>query len=100
MLLSVLVLVAVLFSNGMPLLTAKETASEAVSPLLRPEDPSTLTLALIGAGTMAIYLAVRRAPRSRIAVFRKVEVPTGSAIEVPTKTPASAQPEQPSRGAA
>jgi hypothetical protein len=32
-----------------------------------PQDPSTLVLALIGAGTLAVYLAVRRRPSRFVA---------------------------------
>jgi hypothetical protein len=41
------------------------TASPIEYALHRPEDPSTLTLALIGAATLAVYFGSRRAVRAR-----------------------------------
>ena len=40
--------------------TDVDTAVAIDSPLYKPEDPSTMTLALIGAGTLAVYFASRR----------------------------------------
>ena len=79
-----------------------ETAAEAVSSHLRPEDPSTLTLAVIGAATMAIYLAVRRGARDRgVSRPETMDAPAMLADAVAgTEAVATRDAEQPSRGAA
>jgi hypothetical protein len=58
-----------------------------------PQDPSSFTLALIGAGTLGIYLALHRGPRPAAPPRTR---PYGKAIS--TKMPAIEQ--ESSRGAA
>ena len=78
-----------------------DTAVAIDSPLYKPEDPSTMTLALIGAGTLAVYFASRRAIRTRRTVTLgetgrpHFEAVAGAAV---MSTVESA--EEPSRGAA
>jgi hypothetical protein len=100
MLISLLVLVAALFWNGMPLLSSGQSVADTSGDsLLRPEDPSTLTLALIGAGTVAVYLATRRAARSNAAAIQQHELRCELPPEEASKSSVG-QEEQPSRGAA
>jgi hypothetical protein len=80
------------------LLATGETSAEAASSHLRPEDPSTLTLALIGAVTMAVYLAVRRGRRDQ-GVMQIEAVQASAALPEIAAVEATAS-EQPSRGAA
>jgi hypothetical protein len=87
--------------NWHPFSTGEATA-EAISTRLRPEDPSTLTLALIGAATLAVYLAARRGARDRTAL--RIEALKASAAQAPVtvgiEAAATKDAEQPSRGAA
>jgi hypothetical protein len=68
--------------------------------LYRPQDPSTLTLALIGAATLAVYFGSRRAVRTRrpasIAVTQAAQPESVAAIDVQTGHAG----DEPSRGAA
>jgi hypothetical protein len=100
MLISLLILAAVLLSNGLPVLSSSDAASDAAGALLRPEDPSTMTLALIGAGTVAVYLASRRRVRRRAVSPLQAQLSSEMSPKITTATPASDQSEQPSRGAA
>lgn len=70
MLITLIALAAVLLSNAVQALIAVAGSYDAseVSPSLRPEDPTTLTLALIGGGTVAVYLTVRRQARKPLAL--------------------------------
>jgi hypothetical protein len=67
MLISLIALVAVLLSSGIQFLSAgkADAATSAKNPLITPEDPSTLTLALIAAGTLAVYVVARHGLRRR-----------------------------------
>lgn len=60
-----LIALAVFLTNTVQALiaTAGGQDASAVGPPLRPEDPTTMTLALIGAGTVAVYFTVRRPAR-------------------------------------
>jgi hypothetical protein len=82
--------------------SADGTAAEAVSSHLRPEDPSTLTLALIGAAMMSVYLAVRRGARDRGALQMEAVKAPAVLVDVAAgdEVPATMHAEQPSRGAA
>jgi hypothetical protein len=89
-------------SEWQPYATHEATA-EAVNPQFRPEDPTTLTLALIGAATLAVYLAIRRTARDRgirtggFGMLRG-RLPDASAVAVLQSS--EADDDQPSRGAA
>jgi hypothetical protein len=51
----------------------------AVNPLMMPEEPTTLTLALIGAGLLAGYAVINRVRRQQqpvIAAFPTAKTPT------------------------
>jgi hypothetical protein len=67
----------------------------------KPEDPSTLTLAVIGAGTLALYFGSRRRVRARRSTAvgdsggPHFDLAPGAAVQPVGKTA-----EQPSRGAA
>jgi len=79
------------------------SSNDASSPhgnaLITPQDPSTLSLALIGAGTLGLYFAIsRRARRRRANILTAIEL---SAMPIGGATPTAASEEQlPSRGAA
>ncbi len=77
-----------------------QVAGQLGKPSITPQDPSTLTLALIGAGTLGVYLALsRRAWRRRAA-----DVLTGGfsdqSAEPTTAMPSASEEHLPSRGAA
>jgi hypothetical protein len=101
MLISLQALVADASAGWQPYSTG-ESPAEAVGSHLRPEDPSTLTLALIGAATMAVYLAVRRGARD--AGSTRLETMDAPAmltdVVAGTEAIATIDNEQPSRGAA
>ena len=69
MLISLIAMTALLLAEGLSYFAGGTADVEVVSavenPLHKPEDPSTLTLALIGAGTLAVYFASRRTARAR-----------------------------------
>jgi hypothetical protein len=104
MLTSIIAMMALLVSGGYNHLAGDAAAVDITiiddNPY-KPEDPSTLTLALIGAGTLAVYLLSRRAMRTR-------DVSTSAQVAGPQQEPSleaaalpSAHVEQtPSRGAA
>jgi hypothetical protein len=71
------------------------------NPLITPQDPSTLTLGLIGAGTLAVYFSVsRRIRRGR----RQVTMTTGrlsdQSIGAIGTMPVEPEEQRPTRGAA
>jgi hypothetical protein len=98
MLISLILLVATLLSwvtSG-----ADQLAGPLGKPSITPQDPSTLTLALIGAGTLGIYFAISRRAWRRGAA----EVLTGHLSDQSTETtgaiPSASEEHLPSRGAA
>jgi hypothetical protein len=104
MLTSLIACVALLLFGGTSNAGAAQGANSAVASgysLYRPEDPSTLALALIGAGTLAVYLACRRTDRvSRPVVPRAAPsalAGSRSQVAIPTTVEVA---EAPSRGAA
>jgi hypothetical protein len=98
MLISLILLVASLLSwlsSG-----ADQVAGPFGKPSITPQDPSTLTLALIGAGTLGVYFAIsRRAWRRRAA-----DVLTGclndQSAQPAATTPSETEERRLSRGAA
>jgi hypothetical protein len=101
MLVSLIASTADMAGRWQPFSTGEATA-EAVTSHLRPEDPTTLTLALIGAATLAVYFTVRREARDRGSVLSE---PIGAGIVLSEVAAAShvaadTAAEQPSRGAA
>jgi len=87
-----------LLSNNAGLLPRITTASEmqAGSPRLTPQDPSTLALALVGMGTLVLYLAVSGWRRSRSDEERALR----PRVDASNKRTVSEQTETPKRGAA
>ncbi len=78
-----------------------DTAVSVESPLYKPEDPSTMTLALIGAGTLAVYFASRRAIRTRRTVtLGETGRPHFEVVAGAAGLPMAETAEEPSRGAA
>jgi hypothetical protein len=98
MLVSLIVLLAALLSwltSG-----ADQFAEPLGKPSITPQDPSTLTLALIGAGTLGIYFALRRGDWRR----RDADGLTGrlsdQSAQCATKMSTEPDKQLPSRGAA
>ena len=90
MLISLIILLAALLS------WLSSIVSEIAGPLqkqpITPQDPSTLTLALIGVGTLGVYFAIsRRAWRRREA---------GRTLQFKEKPATNSDEQIPSRGAA
>ena len=78
-----------------------DTAAAVESPLYKPEDPSTMTLALIGAGTLAVYFASRRAIRTRRTVtLGETGRPHFETVSGAAAMSSAESAEEPSRGAA
>jgi hypothetical protein len=100
MLVSLITAAAEVSGRWQPFSPAEVT--DAVGSHLRPEDPTTLTLALIGAATMAVYFAVRRGERDRgTALVEPVGASTPLAeVVASSDIAATTAVEQPSRGAA
>ncbi len=69
MLITLIVLLVALFSGGVEWQSAAAANAKPV-PTITPQDPSSLTLALIGAGMLAVYLAVSRTIRGRRPLIR------------------------------
>jgi hypothetical protein len=69
------------------------------SALITPQDPSTLTLAFIGAGTLGVFFAVSRRARRRragnLSATQRPDLPIGGAT-----TTSGSEAQLPSRGAA
>ena len=98
MLIALILLVATLLSwltSG-----AEHVAGPAVKPPITPQDPSTLTLALIGAGTVGVYFAISRRAWQR----RAEELWTGrlsdQSAQPQAGLPSVSEEDLPSRGAA
>jgi hypothetical protein len=90
MLISLTLLVAALLSWLSSIVS--QIASPLEKPPTTPQDPTTLTLALIGAGSFGVYFAIsRRAQRRRNATR------TTGVIKTPVTEP---EEHLPSRGAA
>jgi hypothetical protein len=100
MLVSLMASAAEMPGNWQPFSTGEAPAGAARS-YLRPEDPTTLTLALIGVVMMAVYLAVRRSARDRGAAVVETVQSAKQVIEVGVGAEvAETTVDQPSRGAA
>jgi hypothetical protein len=104
MLISLIACVALLLFSGLPEAGASDGVEATTArefSLNRPEDPTTMTLALIGAGTLAVYFACRRTARAGRPVALepapRTLVVAVSQAAVPSTAEAS---EEPSRGAA
>ena len=105
MLISLIALAAVLLSGGIQFLPIGKAgaATSAKTPLITPEDPSTLTLALIAAGTLAVYFVARRNLRSRgrsIAARDVTDHLSAPSLDVTEAQTVCSDAERPSRGAA
>jgi len=105
MLISLIALVAVLLSGGIQFMSAGkgDAATSAKNPLITPEDPSTLTLALIAAGTLAVYFVARRGLRSRGQSTPARDFTghlSAPSIDVAESQTVCSDAERPSRGAA
>jgi hypothetical protein len=97
MLISLILLIAALLS-WLP--GADQVAGRHGKPGITPQDPSTLTLALIGAGTLGVYFAIsRRAWRRRAADVLTGRLSDQSA-EPTTAMPSASDEHLPTRGAA
>jgi hypothetical protein len=94
-------MVALLFASGVSDVSSAtiEATADAASenPLYRPEDPTTLRLALIGGGTLAVYFACRRTVRARPATTMPVDVDLAADATLPKPGEPA---EERSRGAA
>jgi hypothetical protein len=79
---------------------AEHIAGPLGKPPITPQDPSTLTLALIGAGTLGVYFLISR----RVWRRREAGPWTGSLSDQSTQStlaiPAESEEQLPSRGAA
>jgi hypothetical protein len=105
MLSSFIATMALLLSGGVNHFASEgaevDTAAAVESPLYKPEDPSTMTLALIGAGTLAVYFASRRAIRTRRTVtLGEIDRPHYEAVAGAAVLPSAESAKEPSRGAA
>jgi hypothetical protein len=105
MLITLIALAVVFLSNAGQLFvsSAGEEPVAAENPAFRPEDPSTLTLALIGIGTLAVYITVRRGWRARSQAIPTVASTLEPAFEIASAErvePIRTEVDQPSRGAA
>ena len=106
MLFSFIAMMALLLSEGVNHFasgaTDVDTAVAVENPLYKPEDPSTMTLALIGAGTLAVYFASRRAIRTRRTVTAQRNWSRRTLNRWPKQPgcPPAEAAEKPSRGAA
>ena len=98
MLISLAILLASLLSS---LLARRgDVSGTSGNPIVTPQDPSTLTLALIGAGTLAVYLTMSRKVRGR-RKLRVISSGAGDRSAEVAAAPADDSVEQrPSRGAA
>jgi hypothetical protein len=105
MLISLIAMTALLLAEGLSPFAGGTTDVEVVSavenPLHKPEDPSTMTLAVIGAGTLAVYFGSRRTARAR----RPIPLSDSSRPHFDMRPGTAVQPvretvEEPSRGAA
>lgn len=102
MLISLIALAAVLLSNAMQALIASTVSYDAgaISPSLRPEDPTTLTLSLIGAGTVAVYFTVRRPARKPLLMVGEGRLSRPQLGDNLSEDGSRIPEVQPSRGAA
>jgi len=93
MLMTLVVVVGLLLTGDFSWLSAdtSHVKAETPRPVITPEEPFTLTLALIGVGTIVTYLTV-----SRVLLRRRKSAPIQKPISVDEGLPV----EQPSRGAA
>ena len=93
MLMTLVVVVGLLLTGDFSWLSAdtSHVKAETLRPVITPEEPFTLTLALIGVGTIVTYLTV-----SRVLLRRRKSAPIQKPISVDEGLPV----EQPSRGAA
>lgn len=90
MLISLIILLAALLSWLSSIVS--QIAGPLRKPPITPQDPSTLTLALIGAGTLGVYFAISRRAWRRREASRTLQF---------KETPATKPDERiPSRGAA
>jgi hypothetical protein len=90
MLISLIILLAALLSWLSSIVS--QVAGSLRKPPITPQDPSTLTLALIGVGTVGVYFAISRRAWRRREVNRTLQF---------KETPATKPDEHmPSRGAA
>jgi hypothetical protein len=77
---------------------SNQTSGSHGNALITPQDPSTLTLALIGAGTLGLYFAIsRRARRRRAESLPAILLDDQPVAGAPT---AKSEEKLPSRGAA
>jgi hypothetical protein len=102
MLVTLMAVLAVSVSEGFQWLSNSRSIDTGppAAPLYKPEDPSTLTLAVIGVGTLVAYLATRRSSWGRRpVVLSEPETLSSHDNEVPGAQTTGPE-EQPSRGAA
>jgi hypothetical protein len=90
MLVSLILLMAALLSWLSSIMS--QAAATFGKPPITPQDPSTVSLALIGAGTLGVYFAISR------RAWRRRE--TSRSIEISTTAETNMAEEVPSRGAA
>ena len=97
MLITLIVLVIALFSGRIEWQSSAVNAKATTVPVITPQDPSSLTLALIGGGMLAVYFAASRTIRYRRPLRRMARLSTGSPPSVGEHATAA---EHPTRGAA
>jgi hypothetical protein len=101
MLATLMAVLAVSVSEGFQWLsTPPIDAGPVDSPVYKPEDPSTLTLAMIGLGTLVVYFATRRSNSSRRLTLSGEARPIKKPFDDATDSQATGPDERPSRGAA
>jgi hypothetical protein len=105
MFISLIAMTALMLAEGVSHLAGGESSFDTVvvaeNRPYKPEDPSTLTLAMIGAGTLALYFGSRR----RVRALRSTAVEDSSGPHFDLVPGAAVQSvlepaEEPSRGAA
>ncbi len=70
MLVTLIVLLVAMLSGGVPWQPAAAAGNAATVPTITLQDPSSLTLALIGGGMLAVYFALSRTIRARRPTLR------------------------------
>jgi hypothetical protein len=99
MLITLILLMVAFISGSLEWQSAGANPKADAVPTITPQDPSSLMLALIGGGTLVVYLAVSRTVRRRRppTLIMRRRLSDSSTDATPTTAP---DPRRKSRGAA